>query len=846
MLSYSDKLRRGKKKLNLSKRTNKIVVVITLVMMIMQCIPLTAVARSGGKNISESSKASVINTTDSDTGVPTVPQNLRCRRIFGSYYLLYWDAAKDNVGIKGYEIYKDGQKIATTSRTNYWIKSISRRKGYVCYVKAYDYAGNRSEASKTIIVNERYYKDIEAPTAPRNLKSTLQTGTSISLTWDKATDNVGVVGYEIYQGNTLVERIPGTSYTVTGLEPTTEYIFTVKAYDKKGNISEPSNTKKVSTITVDTEAPTAPQDLQAKLNLTEKIISLTWKSSQDNVGVKGYQIYRNGQIIATTNKLAYIDKEIITENIYTYTIKAYDAEGNISKQSNQIEISTKDTEVPTVPQNVRYVRAFGSYYILYWDIAKDNVGVKGYEIYKDGQKIAVTSRTYCWVNRISPRKGYAFYVKAFDSVGNYSEASKTMIVNERYYKDIEAPTVPQNLRSTGETYTSVALAWDEASDNVSVTGYEIYQGEALVEKVAGTSYTVTGLEPGTEYAFVVKACDEAGNVSEASEQLNEITLLEVPINITTTETMNSVTVMWDGVVNAISYEVEADGEVIDNGAATSFEHQGLAVATEHTYRVRAKNAKVTSEWSETITKSTKADTEAPTVPQNLRSTEETYTSIALAWDEASDNVSVTGYEIYQGEALIEKVAGTSYTVTGLKPGTEYAFVVKACDEAGNVSEASEQITIKTYVENPIVVSVKTSTDGNKILVTFDKNMAMLPSAPAGFVITVNEIDNPISAVSLNSNKDIIEIFLTDTICLDASNIQLSYTAGTVVAADGGVLASFANKVVTNDSLIVPSDVEYTYTYDDMNRLINVKTSTGKVFNFQYDTNGNVVKVESSN
>src|SRR6266511_663504 len=82
--------------------------------------------------------------------------------------------------------------------------------------------------------------------------------------------------------------------------------------------------------------------------------------------------------------------------------------------------------------------------------------------------------------------------------------------------DIQPPTAPTNLRSTGVTSSSVSLAWDAATDNVGVTGYDVYTGGTLTKTVTGTSTTVTGLAPSTSYTFTVKARDAAGNASPAS------------------------------------------------------------------------------------------------------------------------------------------------------------------------------------------------------------------------------------------------------------------------------------------------------------------------------------------
>jgi chitodextrinase len=87
--------------------------------------------------------------------------------------------------------------------------------------------------------------DTTPPTAPANLHVTAHTSTSVALAWNASTDNVGVTGYRVLQvsgsGSTQVGTATGTSFTVTGLTPSTAYTFDVVALDAAGGVSQPSN-----------------------------------------------------------------------------------------------------------------------------------------------------------------------------------------------------------------------------------------------------------------------------------------------------------------------------------------------------------------------------------------------------------------------------------------------------------------------------------------------------------------------------------------------------------------------------------------------------------------------------
>ncbi|MCX4782198.1 glycosyl hydrolase family 8 [Streptomyces sp. NBC_01264] len=89
--------------------------------------------------------------------------------------------------------------------------------------------------------------------------------------------------------------------------------------------------------------------------------------------------------------------------------------------------------------------------------------------------------------------------------------------------DTTAPSAPGSLRSTATTANSVSLAWNAATDNVGVTGYDVYRGATFVATATGTSYTDTGLTASTSYGYTVKARDAAGNTSAASNALGVTT-----------------------------------------------------------------------------------------------------------------------------------------------------------------------------------------------------------------------------------------------------------------------------------------------------------------------------------
>ncbi|MEN2413558.1 endonuclease [Flavobacterium mesophilum] len=89
------------------------------------------------------------------------------------------------------------------------------------------------------------------------------------------------------------------------------------------------------------------------------------------------------------------------------------------------------------------------------------------------------------------------------------------------------------------------------------------------------------------------------------------------------------------------------------------------------------------------------DTQSPTAPTSLASTTKTSTSISLSWTASTDNVAVTGYDVYANSVLKTTVSGTTATITGLTASTAYSIYVKAKDTAGNTSASSNTISVTT-------------------------------------------------------------------------------------------------------------------------------------------------------
>lgn len=183
-----------------------------------------------------------------------------------------------------------------------------------------------------------------------------------------------------------------------------------------------------------------------------------------------------------------------------------------------------DTQAPTAPTGLTASGITQTSVNLSWTASTDNVGVVAYDVYQGSTLIQSVTVTSASVTGLSASTAYTFSVKARDAAGNVSASSNVVNVTTLAPPDTQAPTAPTNLTASGITQTSVNLSWTASTDNVGVTAYDVYQGSSVVQTVATTSATITGLSPSTAYSFSVRAKDAAGNVSASSNVVNVTTL----------------------------------------------------------------------------------------------------------------------------------------------------------------------------------------------------------------------------------------------------------------------------------------------------------------------------------
>lgn len=208
-----------------------------------------------------SSEAQATTFEEVDTQAPTNPTNLVATATGATTIELTWTASSDNIGVDHYEVWRDDAFLANAPSNSYNDSGLTPETQYAYKVLAVDAADNKSGFSleKTATTDAAPSGDEEAPTAPTNLTATANGSNQIDLTWDAATDNVGVTAYKVYRDDIAIQTLGNvTSWSNTGLAPSTEYTYKVSACDAAGNESEFSNTDSDTTDAAAGGDPTTP------------------------------------------------------------------------------------------------------------------------------------------------------------------------------------------------------------------------------------------------------------------------------------------------------------------------------------------------------------------------------------------------------------------------------------------------------------------------------------------------------------------------------------------------------------------------------------------------------------
>jgi endonuclease I/chitodextrinase len=165
--------------------------------------------------------------------------------------------------------------------------------------------------------------------------------------------------------------------------------------------------------------------------------------------------------------------------------------------------------------------------------------------------------------------------------------------------DTEAPTTPTDIIASNNSTTTIDVSWTASTDNVGVTGYNVYVNNVLTNQVTTTTVTIAGLTPNTSYAIQIEAKDLINNKSAKSTAINSSTLQDttaptVPTNIVASNISGTTfKLIWNASTDdtaVTGYDIFVDTAFKASTTDLTYTITGLAISTTYAVTVLAKDA----------------------------------------------------------------------------------------------------------------------------------------------------------------------------------------------------------------------------------------------------------------
>jgi len=397
-----------------------------------------------------------------------------------------------------------------------------------------------------------------------------------------------------------------------------------------------SGSTRCDTGAADTISPSTPGGLTASGTYKTRI-DLGWTESTDNVGVTRYRIFRDGSLLDTVDAASsYADTTVTPGSTHTYQVRAMDDAGNVSAASDSASATT-----PTVA--VLFHDGFESGDLTNWTIPTLNPPNAGLTV----QSTDVFAGSYA--------------ARAFSPDGTHGAAA---------WKTLGQP----------ESNLYYAARFKATSHNTSVNLMRMRTGSASSSPVATLGLTTTnkltlrndaGITPLTTTSSVAAAAGAWHTVQ---------------LHATVNGASSSTEVWLDGVkvtdLSLATVDLGANPvakvELGDPGSTT----------TAKIFDIAFDEVAIDREFI--------GDLLAPTAPSGLTATAHSGLAVDLAWTPGTDDVAVSGYDVYRNGSLLTSIgAVTSFRDDSVSPASGYAYQLVARDSAGNASGFSNSATVQT-------------------------------------------------------------------------------------------------------------------------------------------------------
>jgi chitodextrinase len=503
---------------------------------------------------------------------------------------------------------------------------------------------------------------------PLNLQGVAKEN-SIDLTWnpvDRATS------YDLEVDGKIEANLTYASYKHENLAQGSTHTYRVKA---KAGATESDWSPAITLNLAVSETLFIPMNIMA--TPSETSIALTWDPVPK---ATGYEVEANGKMFETAIA-SFTHKELTPDTTYSYRVRAKNAV-TVSGWSPVKQMVTLPKPISTTKLKVN-VKTGTS--------ASTQMPSPGFEVYNESKSPIplkdVKLRYYFTVDSEKPL-----------SIGFWSTTTKEHVTTRfvkmpipseqsDYYLEIGFTDMAANLQPGSKVGIYTWINKGDWSSFNQVNDYSFKNSSSYEQNEQVTAYIGNKLDWGIEP--ILKD------------------MPAFPENINTILEDTQITLMWDPVPGATSYDVEADGTLIENIEGTSFIDKWLNPGTRHNYKVRAKNGNKLSVWCSLLTVKTSGE---QNLPAPLVTAKKASNAITINWEALKEEI--TGYEIEVDGILYDLGKNTSYTHANLDSPSTHTYRVRAKDGT-TMGKWSQLLTLNTIFEPTGDFNVRFTVDTSK-------------------------------------------------------------------------------------------------------------------------------------
>jgi len=329
----------------------------------------------------------------------------------------------------------------------------------------------------------------------------------------------------------------------------------------------PIPTPSVSPSPSDTEAPSRPECL-VTTDRTDTMISLSWSASTDNVGVKGYYIYRDGvKLDVSVTEPCFTDEGLTENTTYRYYVTAYDEAGNESERSTELVVMTLANNITGLNA---VVNVDGSILVSWNQVAR----AAAYELMIDEyESVCIYDTSYLHTGLL-PNTRHTYRVRVRYAGNDYGAWSEKKVVFSFPGKplDVGADIIDDN---------SVRIFWNQVQ---GISKYNVYRdGELIAAEVKAVEFTDTGLTAGRDYEYEVRAV--SGDSESVENQRVIVNTGTGSISVNTVLNENRVYKSFNlksRIINLNGYRFKVEGDLVQSGGTLDVNGGRLEVTGNYT------------------------------------------------------------------------------------------------------------------------------------------------------------------------------------------------------------------------------------------------------------------------